>query len=342
MAHTHTILMLYTGGTIGMQENPETGALAPFNFEAIAKEVPEVGKFDFSIAAESMLPLLDSSDATPDFWLRLAQQLVDRYQDYDGFVVLHGTDTMCYTAAALSLMLPNFNKPIVLTGSQLPIGAIRTDGKENLLGAIEVAAQRVLGKPVVPEVSIFFNHKLMRGNRTSKFGAARFDAFRSFNYPYLAEAGIHIWYNERYIRTPMGDPLRRYTHFSSQVLSVRLFPGLSLDYLERALAEPSLQGVVLETYGAGNGPSNERFIGILQTFIARGGIVLNVTQCPADSVEMGTYDVGLQLERLGVVSGHDLTFECAIVKLMLALGEFVQHAQALAFLHTAIAGEMNV
>lgn len=341
MTQTHTILLIYTGGTIGMQENPETGALAPFNFEAIANEVPEVGKFNFSIEAESMLPLLDSSDATPEFWTRLAQRLLAQHHRYDGFVVLHGTDTMCYTAAALSLMLPNFNKPIVLTGSQLPIGAIRTDGKENLLGAIEVAAQRVLGKPVVPEVSIFFNHKLMRGNRTSKFGAARFDAFRSFNYPYLAEAGIHIWYNQPCIRIPKGNPQTLYCHFSSRVMSIRLFPGLALDYLQRVLEAPTLQGLVLETYGAGNGPSNERFSALLKHFIDRGGIVLNVTQCPADSVEMETYDVGLKLKKIGVVSGRDLTFECAIVKLMLALGEFNQRDQVIAFLQSAIAGEMN-
>lgn len=322
-----------------MKENPLTGALAPFNFDQIASEVPEVEKFGFSINTESLLPLVDSSQIEPSFWVRLVELLESRYDDYDGFVILHGTDTMAYTASALSFMLPSLAKPVILTGSQLPIGAVRTDGKENLLGAIEVAAQQVLGQPAVPEVAVFFNHKLMRGNRTTKFGAARFDAFRSFNYPYLAEAGIHIWYNERLIRRPRRGPWVAHKKFDTHVASLKLFPGISHQLIDAVLGMEDLRGVVLETYGAGNAPNREDFLFPFTEAIQRGVVVVNVTQCPADSVDMRAYDVGLSLSNIGVLDGGDMTYEAAIVKLMLALGLYDTPGGAVSFFLSDAAGE---
>lgn len=339
MNSNRSLLLIYTGGTIGMKENPLTGALAPFNFEQIASEVPEVEKFGFTISTESVLPLVDSSQIEPQFWIRLVELLEARYNDYDGFVILHGTDTMAYTASALSFMLPSLGKPVVLTGSQLPIGAVRTDGRENLLGAIEVAAQQVLGQPVVPEVSVFFNHKLMRGNRTSKFGASRFDAFRSFNYPYLAEAGIHIRYNERLIRQPRRGPWVAYKKFDTHVASIKLFPGISTQFIEAVLQLDNLRGVLLETYGAGNAPSREEFLAPLAEAVQRGVVVANVTQCPADSVDMQAYDVGLSLSKIGVLDGGDMTYEAAIVKLMLAQGLYSTPNGVVSFFLSDIAGE---
>lgn len=339
MNTNRSLLLIYTGGTIGMKENPLTGALAPFNFEQIESEVPEVEKFGFAITAESMLPLVDSSQIEPQFWVRLVELLEARYNDYDGFVILHGTDTMAYTASALSFMLPALAKPVVLTGSQLPIGAVRTDGRENLLGAIEVAAQQVLGQPVVPEVTVFFNHKLMRGNRTSKFGASRFDAFRSFNYPYLAEAGIHIRYNERLIRQPRRGPWIAYKRFDTHVASIKLFPGISTQFIEAVLQLDNLRGVLLETYGAGNAPTRDVFLAPLAEAVQRGVVVVNVTQCPADSVDMLAYDVGLSLSKIGVLDGGDITFEAAIVKLMLAQGLYSTPSGVISFFLSDIAGE---
>lgn len=339
MNTNRSLLLIYTGGTIGMKENPLTGALAPFNFEQIASEVPEVEKFGFTISTESVLPLVDSSQIEPSFWVRLVDLLEARYNDYDGFVILHGTDTMAYTASALSFMLPSLSKPVVLTGSQLPIGAVRTDGRENLLGAIEVAAQQVLGDPVVPEVTVFFNHKLMRGNRTTKFGAARFDAFRSFNYPYLAEAGIHIRYNERFIRHPRRGPWVAYKTFDTSVASIKLFPGISTQLIEAVLGLDKLRGVVLETYGAGNAPNHEEFLAPFANAIRRGVVVVNVTQCSADSVDMQAYDVGLSLSNIGVLDGGDMTYEAAIVKLMLAQGLYGSPSGAVSFFLSDVAGE---
>ena len=341
MNTNRSLLLIYTGGTIGMKENPLTGALAPFNFEQIASEVPEVEKFGFTICTESVFPLVDSSQIEPEFWARLVELLEARYDEFDGFVILHGTDTMAYTASALSFMLPALAKPVVLTGSQLPIGAVRTDGKENLLGAIEVAAQQEAGRPVVPEVSVYFNHKLMRGNRASKFGAARFDAFRSFNYPYLAEAGIHIRYNERYIRRPRCGPWMAYKKFDTHVASIKLFPGISFKMIEAVLALADLRGVVIETYGAGNAPARKEFLDPIAEAIQRGVVVVNVTQCAADGVDMKTYDAGISLAGTGVLDGGDMTYEAAIVKLMVAQGIYGSASGVVSFFLSDIAGERS-
>lgn len=318
------ILMVYTGGTIGMKENPHTGALAPFDFSAIEAEVPEIARYRFTIDNTTVGPPVDSSDITPEFWVRLARTILDAYSRYDGFVILHGTDTMVYTASALSLMIRGLSKPVVITGSQLPIGAIRTDGKENLLGALEVAAtvHPHTGAAMVPEVSIFFNHCLLRGNRSKKIGSERFDAFRSYNYPLLAKAGIHIRYNPLAIRPVPGEPLGLFEEFCTDVITLRLFPGITAGYFRSIFSLPGLRGVILETYGAGNAPGESWLLEATAEAVRRGVLVVNNTQCSADGVSMKSYDAGIGLARAGVVSAGDMTLEASLVKLMIALAMF--------------------
>ena len=324
-----------------MKENPLTGGLAPFNITQLEREVPEVLKFGFRLETRPLYPLLDSSDADPAFWLRVAKEIQENYEAFDGFVILHGTDTMAYTASALSLMLRGLRKAVVLTGSQLPLGAIRTDGKENLLGALEIAAEHRNGESRVPEVSIFFDHHLFRGNRTTKFGAARFDAFRSYNYPLLAEAGIDIVYNDRVI-APWGDQsLTLIEDFDTHIATLHLFPGMSEAYVSSILEEKSLRGVILKTFGAGNAPSARWFLRAVEAAIKRGVLFLNVSQCQADAVSMGSYDTGLGLARMGVVSGADMTFETALCKLMLGLAMFETPEGVTEYLETNCVGERS-
>ena len=323
-----------------MKENPLTGGLAPFNITQLEREVPEVVKFGYLLETRPLYPLLDSSDADPSFWIRLANEIYTNYDAFDGFVILHGTDTMAYTASALSFILSGLNKPVVLTGSQLPLGAIRTDGKENLLGAIEIAAaQNELKEPRVPEVSIFFDHHLFRGNRTTKFGAARFDAFRSYNYPLLAEAGINITYNDEAISRPSNTRLTLHDNFDTNIATLYLFPGMEKAYVEAVLGIQNLKGVVLKTFGAGNAPSARWFLRAVETAIKRETLVLNISQCLADEVSMGSYDTGLGLEHMGVISGGNMTYEAAICKLMLALGMKETRERTVKYLETNIAGE---
>ena len=336
-----SLLIVYTGGTIGMKENPETRALAPFNFEQIEQEVPELRRFGYNIVTESLTPLVDSSDVDVDFWLRLAGIIEARYNEFDGFVVLHGTDTMAYTASALSFMLCNLSKPVVLTGSQLPIGAIRTDGKENLLGALEIAAAQADNQAIVPEVAIFFNHVLLRGNRATKFGAARFDAFKSYNYPPLAETGIAIRYHTQAIRPRGIGDLQVLKRFDAHVASLRLFPGIAQEAVEAVVGIPTLRGLVLETFGSGNAPSLPWLYDLLRHATSRGVIVVNTTQCAADSVTMAAYDAGLGLLQAGAISGADMTFEAVITKLMLALGEYPATNDATSYFLRNIAGEKS-
>lgn len=338
------ILIIYTGGTIGMKENPQTGALAPFDFDAIEQEVPELSKYQYTIDVVTMGTPIDSSDIDPTFWGALARLIIEQYDRYHGFVVLHGTDTMAYTASALSLMLVNLAKPVVITGSQLPIGAIRTDGKENLLGAVEIAAtvETITGRPMVPEVSIFFNHTLLRGNRAKKMGSQRFDAFRSYNYPPLATAGITIRYDPRAIRPLPSGPLELLDGFCLDVATLRIFPGVTERYLTAMLDTPWLKGLILETYGAGNAPSAPWLLQAVERAVQRGVLVVNNTQCPADGVSMESYDAGLGLSRAGVISAGDMTLEASIVKLMLALGqEDTTLDQARRFFLRPMAGELG-
>ncbi len=317
-----SILIIYTGGTIGMKQNPETGALIPFNFNQIEIEVPELKKFHYKLETISFNPPVDSSDISPDFWVKLAVIIKENYDKYDGFVILHGTDTMSFTASALSFMLQNIDKPVILTGSQLPIGMLRTDGKENLISAIEIAAASRNGQPLVPEVCIFFENRLFRGNRTTKHNAEHFNAFRSDNYPHLAEAGINIKYNFAFIHYPTNKrDLIIHTNLDNSIGVLKLFPGITAEFVDSVLNSPSIKAIILETFGSGNAPSPSWFLDKIRDAVNRGVIIVNVTQCHAGSVDMEKYENGLILKKAGVISGYDITFEAAVAKLMLLLGE---------------------
>jgi L-asparaginase len=340
---TH-ILVIYTGGTIGMKQHHETGVWQPFNFEQIIEEVPVLKKFGFSIDTLSFEPLIDSSEAQPSFWVKLAQLISDNYAKYDGFVVLHGTDTMSYTASALSFMLEDLEKPVILTGSQLPIGMLRTDGMENLVSAIEIAAAKEHGHPCVPEVCIFFESQLFRGNRTTKDNAEQFRAFRSANYPALANAGIHIKFNTPAIHYPAqwGKPLKVNTRLDNNVAILKIFPGVSQKIMESILNTKDLRAVILETYGSGNAPTSPWFIHALKQAIDKGIILVNITQCAAGSVEMDKYETGMALKKTGVLSGYDCTTEAALTKLFFLLGQYKDNQDVKKFWQKNISGEISL
>lgn len=334
------ILIIYTGGTIGMLNDPDSNLLVPFDFENISKNVPELRKFDFQVRSISFNPAVDSSMMSPEIWIKLVQLIEENYNDYDGFVVLHGTDTMAYTASALSFMLHNLQKPVILTGSQLPLGTVRTDGKENLLTALEIAAAQKNRQALVPEVCIYFQAKLFRGNRTTKYNAEHFRAFRSDNYPPLAEVGIHIKYNYPYIRyTTLSGNFWAAKKMDTAVALVKIFPGISQPVFESMLNAPGIKAVVLETYGSGNAPTHKWFLDALQKAVDRGIIILNVTQCIAGSVEMWRYETGIHMLEIGILSGHDITTEAAITKLMYLLANCNSSDEVKANLNRSLKGE---
>jgi L-asparaginase len=308
-----------------MKQDSESLALVPFNFNQILQEVPELRKFNLSIDAYSFDPAIDSSDVRPQFWVELAELIRDSYSKYDGFVVLHGTDTMAFTASMLSFMLENLEKPVILTGSQLPIGVLRTDGRENLISSIEIAAsQRPDGRPCVPEVCVFFDNELYRGNRTYKYSAEFFNAFKSPNYPLLAEAGIHINFNEPAIRFPesWGRPLRISTKLDTRVGILKLYPGMPRQYVDTVLSTRGMRALVIETFGCGNAPGEPWLLDKLRQAVDEGIVVVNVTQCAAGSVDMDAYATGMTLRNIGIISAYDSTFESALTKLYYLLGKY--------------------
>src|SRR5574344_1646920 len=340
-----SLLLIYTGGTIGMKQDPDDFTLKPFNFKQILKEVPELKKFGYSIDTISFNPLIDSSDAQPEFWLDIAEIIKNNYVEYDGFVVLHGTDTMSYTASALSFMLENLTKPVIFTGSQLPIGMLRTDGKENLISSIEIAAARDNnGKAIVPEVCVYFESQLYRGNRTTKYNAENFRAFRSANFPVLADIGIHIKYNTSVINYPAkwDKPLKISTKLDTNVAIVKIFPGISPEAVDAAFNIKGCRAVILETYGSGNAPTNREFLDSIKRGVKKGVIIVDVTQCQAGSVDMCAYATGAALKKIGVICGYDSTTEAALAKLFVLMGKYTDIKEIKKNMLISLRGEVTI
>jgi L-asparaginase len=337
-----SILIIYTGGTIGMVHDPESGSLIPIDFRHVTDHVPELRKLGFDIHSVSFDPVKDSSNIDPEIWIRLAEIIENSYSDFDGFVILHGTDTMAYSASALSFMLENLGKPVIFTGSQLPIGLLRTDGRENLITAIEIAAAMENDIPAVPEVCIYFDNKLTRGNRTTKLNAEHFDAFDSPNYHPLAEVGLHLKYSRDLIRYPQDNKkLQVHKNFDNNVGIMKLFPGINRAFVKAILNTEGMRGLIIETFGSGNAPTYEWFINDLKEFIDKGGIIYNVTQCHGGSVEMGLYETSRQMLAAGVVGGKDITSEASVTKLMYLLGKYSSKQTVIENLKKSLAGEIS-
>ncbi len=343
MEKENSVLLIFTGGTISMSEDPANGALKPIDFNRLQEYMPELKQTGVKIKSIPFLPLIDSSDVEPAIWERIATTIQENYNEYDGFVVLHGTDTMAYTASALSFMLENLAKPVILTGAQLPVGMLRSDAKENLLTAIEIATAKENGMALVPEVCIFFEDTLFRGNRTTKKNAEHFNAFNSYNYPALAKAGVHIKYFRTYIHYPAaGSALKVRTRVDRNVAILKLFPGITPHTVNAILNIPDLRAVVLETFGAGNAPRQLWFYDALKKATGKGILIVNKSQCGTGSVEMGRYETSLNLMSAGVISGFDITTEAIGTKLMYLLGECANIQEVKRKLSISLCGEMTV
>ena len=338
------ILLIYTGGTIGMDTNVVTGALEPLDFNHFLQNVPELNSLQTEIDCYQFDPPIDSSDMSPDKWAQIVDVITERYAAYDGFVILHGTDTMSYTASALSFMLENIGKPVVLTGSQLPIGQLRTDGKENLVTSLEIAAATTADNlPMVPEVCIYFNGKLLRGNRSTKINADGFNAFDSPNYPYLADAGINIVYRRKNI-LPLDStrPFTPHRKMDSNLLVLSLFPGIEENVVAHMLHVEGLRSVVMRSFGSGNAPQQQWLVNLLRQAADRGIVVVNISQCMAGNVVMSRYETGYQLQQAGVVSGYDATVEATVAKLMYLQAQYDNHEDVIRHMNTALCGEISV
>ena len=342
MSSKSKILLIYTGGTIGMKKDFETGALRAFNFSKLLQRIPELKQLDCEIETISFEKPIDSSNMNPEKWAKIATIIEDNYTLFDGFVVLHGSDTMSYSASALSFMLENLSKPVIFTGSQLPIGDLRTDAKENLITAIQIASLRENGKPVISEVCLYFEYKLYRGNRTTKINAEHFNAFTSPNYTHLVESGVHLTLNsDLFLPLKTNSQLKVHKVLDNHVAIIKMFPGISEIVLAAILDISDLKGIILETYGAGNAPTEDWFINLLKKAINKGLHIINVTQCSAGSVSMGQYETSTTLKEIGVISGKDITTEAAITKLMYLLSQEIAQTEFKKIFETSLRGEMT-
>jgi L-asparaginase len=341
MENKRKILVIYTGGTIGMIMDRQSQTLQPLEFDHMSRFIPELEDCSYDLDYVSFDPTVDSSNMNPELWVELATVIEENYEIFDGFVVLHGSDTMSYSASALSFMLENLNKPVIFTGSQLPLGVNRTDGKENFITAVEIASHYEEDTPVVPEVCIYFENELYRGNRTFKYNAENFDAFRSVNYPVLADVGVYIKYNRAAIRKPNFKKLKVHRKLDTSIVILKLFPGIGLDVVNSMLGIKGLKAVVLETYGTGNTHTDEGFIQALKDAIDAGLFVLNITQCRGGAVEHGKYQASVPLSEAGVVSGSDMTLEAAVTKLMFLLGQSYSGSRLKRAMQKSMRGEIS-
>ena len=338
------IMIIYTGGTIGMIENPVTHSLQPFDFTHLIDNVPKIKKLDYEINNIQFHPPIDSANMDPERWVEIARSIADNYADYDGFVVLHGTDTMAYTASALSFMLENLHKPVIITGSQLPIGEVRTDGEENLITALQIAAATDIdGEPMVQEVTILFEDYLWRGNRSTKISADYFNAFKSNNYPYLAKIGLDIqFHKERLLRNHAHRPLKVQYNLDRNVMFLTIFPGITETTLRHLLATPGIKGIVMKSFGAGNAPTDRWFVDAIHDAVKRGIVIVNVTQCVNGGVNSERYMTGNAMSAAGVISGNDITSEAALTKLMYLFGMGLTADEVKKYLNFSLCGEVSI
>ncbi len=334
------VLIIYTGGTIGMVNDATSGTLTAFNFDHLYQQIPEIKRLNVHLETISFEKPVDSSEMNPSYWKQIAQIIFENYESNDGFVILHGSDTMAYTASALSFMLQGLSKPVILTGSQLPIDEIRTDGRENVLTSIEIAsAKNSNGSSKIQEVAIYFENNLFRGNRTTKISANAFKAFSSPNFPPLATAGIHINYQTKTPIAPKKFAL--FTELDNRVALLKIFPGFNASVYQSLFDITKIKGIILETFGAGNAPTDKAFDDLIEKYIADGGIILNITQCNSGSVEQGLYETSSFFQKVGVIGGGDMTTEAAVCKFMYALGNNFNQADVKNVLSQNISGELT-
>lgn len=343
MTRKPKILLIYTGGTIGMIKDYETNALKAFNFDQIKDNIPELRHLNCEIDSFSFEEPIDSSNMNPDYYIQIAEVIEENYNHFDGFVILTGSDTMAYASSALSFMLEHLAKPVIFTGSQLPIGHLRTDAKENLITSIEIAASLKNGKPVITEVCLYFEYKLYRANRTTKVNAEQFEAFASMNHPPLAESGVHLYFNQHLLFRPEENKkLIVRKNLVKDIVVVKLFPGMTENVLQSILDTPYLKGVILETFGAGNAMTDKWFITLLEKAVSKGIYIVNVTQCLGGSVIMGHYETSVTLEKIGIIAGKDITTEAAVAKMMYLLGLQLSKQEFRLYFEKSLRGEINI
>ncbi len=334
------IFVLYTGGTIGMVLDEKDGSFVPFDFDLINRNVPELNRLNYELTIHSFDTIIDSSNMQPDIWVEMVLLIKEKYEKYDGFVILHGSDTMAFTASALSFMFEGLQKPIILSGSQLPIGEIRTDARENLITALEIASAKKDDRSLIQEVGIFFNNQLYRGNRTFKYNSAKFEAFRSPNYPVLVDAGVHLKYNESALLDNTGKEFLVHTSLDNSISVLKLYPGIHKNVV-KAVLESDARSVIMETFGSGNTTTDTWFLEILRDAVKNGKNIVDISQCKVGSVELGRYETSKWLQEMGILSGFDMTFEAAVTKLMYLQGHFSDQAQVAKWMEINLRGELT-